>query len=100
MIKIDAVDSMIIPMNIREDDFYFTLSNMKTSHVDGAYIAKEYQESVLDLLDSQEEEVSVYGRCDFLVKQENKLHGYLLQKNDIDSLEALAEVVYNKILTV
>ena len=55
MMKKKSVDGMIIPMNIREDDFYFTLLNMKKSHVNGAYIAPEYQTSAVDLLDSQEE---------------------------------------------
>jgi len=100
MIKENEIDSMIIPMNIREDDFYFTLSNMKKSHVNGAYIAEEFQSSAVELLDSQEEEVTVYNRCDFVVREGEKLHGFLLEKNDIDGLEDLSKLVYEKILKV
>ena len=100
MIKNDGVDSMIIPMNIREDDFYFTLSNMKKSHVNGAYIAEEFQESAVELLDTKEEEVLVYNRCDFVVREGEKLHGFLLEKNDVESLEALSTIVYEQILKV
>ena len=100
MIKENETDSMIIPMNIREDDFYFTLSNMKKSHVNGAYIAEEFQSSAVELLDSKEEEVAVYNRCDFVVREGEKLHGFLLEKNDIDGLEDLSKLVYEKILKV
>ena len=100
MMKENAVDGMIIPMNIREDDFYFTLSNMKKSHVNGAYIAEEYQASAVELLDSQEEEVEVYNRCDLVIRQGEKLHGFLLEKNDVESLADLSNLVYEKILKV
>ena len=100
MMKSSEIDSMIIPMNIREDDFYFTLVNMKKSHVNGAYIAEEFQTSAVELLDSKEEEVAVYNRCDFVVREGEKLHGFLLQKNDVESLEALAALVYEKMREV
>ena len=54
--KINSDDAMMIPMNIREDDFFFTLSNMKKSHVDGAIISNEYVTSFLDLRLYQNEE--------------------------------------------
>ena len=31
--KLIKPDAMMIPMNIRSDDFYFTVANMKKSHV-------------------------------------------------------------------
>ncbi len=86
--------AMMIPMNIREDDFYFTVANMKKSHVNGAYIAKEYQEAVLDLLDERDETVEVYQKCDFVVRDGEKLKGFLVEKNDIDSTEELARAIY------
>ncbi len=45
-------DAMMIPMNIREDDLYFTLSNMPRSHLKGAYIAPEYRAQLIDVLGS------------------------------------------------
>jgi len=89
--KIIKPEAMMIPMNIRTDDFYFTVANMKKSHVDGAYIAHEYQEEVLDLLDVQDEIVQVYGKCDFIVRDGEKLKGFLVEKNDVKSLEQLAQ---------
>ena len=92
--KLIKPEAMMIPMNIREDDFYFTVANMKKSKVDGAYIAREYQEMVIELLDEKDETVEVYGRCDFVVREKEKLKGFLAEKNNIDSLEELAKIIY------
>ena len=51
MFKENSDDTMIIPMNIREDDFFFTLSNMKKSHVNGAVISNEYVKQAVEILD-------------------------------------------------
>ena len=93
-IKKENVDAMMIPMNIREDDFYFTLSNMKKSHVNGAYIAQEYQENAVELLDEADEFVQVYGRCDFIIREGEKLLGTYLGKNGVLEGEALAQEIF------
>jgi len=98
VIKANKIDAMIIPMNIREDDFYFTVANMKKSHVDGAYIEEEFQTAVLDLLDFKDEIVEVYNRCDFILKEGEKLRGFLLEKNDVSSKEELAQKIYEEII--
>ena len=97
-VRANKSDAMIIPMNIREDDFYFTVANMKKSKVNGAYIESEFQEAVLDLLDSKDEIVEVYNRCDFVLREGEKLHGYLLEKNDISSKEELAKIIFEKFI--
>ena len=93
-IKADGMDAMMIPMNIREDDIYFTLANMKKSHVNGAYIAQEYQEAAVELLDEADEFVTVYGRCDFLVREGERLIGTYLEKNGTVTGETLADAMY------
>ena len=89
---------MMIPMNIREDDFYFTLSNMKKSHVNGAYIAPEYQESTVELLDEADEFVEVYNRCDFVVRDGERLIGTYLEKNGALVGEELVHEIYNQFI--
>jgi len=89
--KMIKPEAMMIPMNIRADDFYFTVANMKKSHVNGAYIAHEYQKEVVDLLDEKDEIVEVYGKCDFILRDGEKLKGFLIEKNDVKSLEQLAD---------
>ena len=98
LIKSENVDAMIIPMNIREDDFYFTVANMKKSQVDGAYIEEEFQTSVLDLLDTKDEIVEVYNRCDFIVKDGETLKGFLLEKNDVSSKDELARLIFEQFI--
>lgn len=98
IIKDQKSDAMMIPMNIREDDFYFTLSNMKKSHVNGAYIAQEYQESAVELLDEADEFVQVYNKCDFVVREGERLIGTYLEKNGTLEGEALAQEIYNQFI--
>ena len=94
IIKQNNADAMMIPMNIREDDFYFTLANMKKSHVNGAYIAEEYQESAVELLDEADEFVQVYNKCDFVVREGERLIGTYLEKNGTLTGEALAQAIF------
>ncbi|SFV57475.1 hypothetical protein MNB_SM-6-870 [hydrothermal vent metagenome] len=98
IIKEEGADAMMIPMNIREDDFYFTLSNMKKSHVNGAYIAQEYQESAVELLDEADEFVQVYNKCDFVLREGERLIGTYLEKNGALSGEALAQEIYEQFI--
>jgi len=95
-IKANGADAMMIPMNIRADDFYFTLSNMKKSHVNGAYIAQEYQENAVELLDEADEFVQVYNKCDFVLRDGEKLIGTYLEKNGTLLEEALAKEIFEK----
>jgi len=69
---------MMIPMNIREDDFYYTLVNMKKSHVNGALLAREYTKSVVEILDDASEIVKSSGVCDMVVRDGQKLFGDLV----------------------
>lgn len=96
--KLIKPEAMMIPMNIRKDDFYFTVANMKKSHVNGAYIAKEYQTEVLDLLDEKDELVEAYGRCDFVMREGEKLKGFLAEKNDVGSIEELSRTIYEEFI--
>ena len=98
LVKADNVDAMMIPMNIRGDDFYFTLSNMKKSHVNGAYIAQEYQEKAVELLDEADEFVQVYNKCDFVLRDGEKLIGTYLEKNGALSGDALAKEIYEQFI--
>lgn len=74
-LKAQNKDAMMIPMNIREDDFHFTVSNMKKSHVNGAFISNEYVTNVVDILDESSDVVKASGMCDILVRDGEKLIG-------------------------
>jgi hypothetical protein len=85
MFKANNDDTMIIPMNIREDDLYFTVSNMKQSHVNGAIISSEYVADVLDTLDDTSSLVKRSGMCDIIYKEGKTLRG------DLFSIRVLTE---------
>ncbi len=68
-------DAMIIPMNIREDDLYFTVSGLRNSQLKGAAFGEEYRHDVLDLLEGKSEEVLACGFCDILHIRDEKLYG-------------------------
>jgi len=78
LFKANSKDAMIIPMNIREDDFFFTAFNMKKSHVNGALIANEYAKNVVELLDEASEAVKFSGMCDIVTRDEQRLVGDVL----------------------
>lgn len=84
-LKAESIDGMMIPMNIREDDFYFTLSNMKKSHVNGAVLGLEYQQNILELLDSSSEMVKRCRGCDFVKRVNQTLHGEFISGEVIQS---------------
>jgi len=75
IIKAQSADAMVIPMNIRPDDLYFTVSNLKKSHVHGAYIAQEYVEDVMETVDEQNTLVARSGGCDFVLREDERLLG-------------------------
>jgi shikimate 5-dehydrogenase len=68
-------DAMIIPMNIRPDDIYFTVSNLRNAQLDGVAIAPEYRHDVMELLDGRSGEVTACGFCDLLLIREGRLIG-------------------------
>lgn len=85
MFKENSADTMMIPMNIREDDLYFTVSNMKKSHVNGAVISSEFVTQVVEILDNASSMVKRSGMCDIIYKEGETLRG------DIFSVRVLTE---------
>lgn len=90
MFKAENKDAMMIPMNIREDDFFFTVSNMKKSHVNGAVISNEYIKDVVEILDDSSEAVKRSGMCDILLRDGQRLVG------DIFSTRVLIDFLKDK----
>lgn len=82
-----GVDAMCVPMNIRADDFYFTVSGLRNAQLSGVVIAPEYRHDVVEMLDGCSEAVSACGFCDIITVKEGKLYG------DIMIAHALAEAV-------
>lgn len=98
MFKENGDDAMMIPMNIREDDFYFTLSNMKNSQVDGAILSNEYVSQVVEILDEASSLVKRSGMCDIVFKEGEKLRGDLFGMRVL--LEHLKDIRASKIAMI
>lgn len=73
--KANKDDVMMIPMNIRADDFFFTLANMKKSKVDGAVVSNEYITNCVELVDNPSELVKKTGMCDIVFREGETLRG-------------------------
>jgi len=87
LFKANGDDVMIIPMNIREDDLYFTVTNMKKSHVNGAVISSEYIAAMPDMMDDMSMIARRSGMCDIVYKEGESLRG------DIFSIRVLTEAL-------
>ncbi len=75
LFKAAGDDAMMIPMNIREDDFYFTLSNMRDAQLSGAFIGAEYQKDALQIVDTRSVLSEQCGACDVVLVKDKKLSG-------------------------
>jgi shikimate 5-dehydrogenase len=93
LFKTNKKDTMMIPMNIREDDLFFTISNMKKSQLNGAVIATEYIDSVVDILDESSGMVKRTKMCDIVFKEGEKLRG------DIFSTRVLSEFLKDNLVS-
>ena len=83
-------DAMMIPMNIREDDFYFTLSNMRDAQLQGTFIGAEFVKSASEIVDEQSEISQKCGACDVVLVKDKKLIG------DYIALQSLYELLQEK----
>jgi len=69
----NGVNASYIPMNIREDDIYFTVSGMKQSQINGVNITPEYAKIVYDLIDKFDEESKFSGVFTTITRDNDKL---------------------------
>ncbi|MDD2780339.1 hypothetical protein [Sulfuricurvum sp.] len=82
--KETGIDAMMIPMNIRSDDVTFTISQMRSSKLNGALIGSEYQEEALSLVDEASSEALEGGYCDSIMIREGKLIGDLIMPRALE----------------
>ncbi|OHD82927.1 MAG: hypothetical protein A3D90_05565 [Sulfuricurvum sp. RIFCSPHIGHO2_02_FULL_43_9] len=82
--KESGCDAMMIPMNIRPDDVAFTISQMRSSKLNGAVIASEYQEEALGLVDEASATAQENGYCDCIMIREGRLIGDLIMTRALE----------------
>ncbi len=64
-------DAKVMPLNIRQDDIGFFINGFKDSKIKEAYFAKEYWQTLYELLENINEEVKICSMCD-TIKVVNK----------------------------
>lgn len=82
--KADMINAMMIPMNIRPDDVAFTISQMRSSKLNGALIGAEYQEEALGLVDRATQKALDQGYCDFIEIMNGELQGDLIMADALE----------------
>jgi len=78
IMKDQGINATAIALNISDEHFEFTMSNVAQSKVDKMMIEKEFASKALAYCDSLNETAQREGRVDFLEIAEEKVTGYCL----------------------
>jgi shikimate 5-dehydrogenase len=78
----ENLDASYIPMNVREDDIFFTVSNLKDSQLQGVNIGIMYKKEVFNYLKDKiffksSKEAKKVGFIDSIRIRDNKLYGFV-----------------------
>ena len=87
IMKHQGINATAIALNISDEHFEFTMSNVGQSKVDRMMIEKEFASKALAYCDSLNETAKKLGRVDFVEIAEGKVGGYCLD----DEAKALFE---------
>lgn len=88
MFKNSGINAMVIPMNIRNDDIAFTITQMRDSKLNGAVIGSEYQSDAALLADHLSNDAKEEGLADFIRIEKRELFGEMMMPK---ALEKYAE---------
>jgi len=78
IMKDQGINATAIALNISDEHFEFTMSNVAQSKVDKMMIEKEFASKALAYCDSLNETAQREGRVDFVEIAEKKVTGYCL----------------------
>lgn len=76
IMKHNGINATAIALNITDEHFDFTLSNVGQSKVDKMMIEKEFQEKAVSYCDSLDETSQREGRVDFIEVVDGKVKGF------------------------
>jgi len=69
------IDAAYIPMNIREDDIYFTIAGLKNSKINAVNLGSEYVKGAYEQMDYLSDEAKFCGFVDTISIKDEKLRG-------------------------
>ena len=87
VLKSQGINATAIALNITDEHFDFTMSNVAQSKVDRMMIEKEFQQKAVQYCDSLNDTAQREQRVDFIEVEEGKITGYCLD----DEVNALFE---------
>ena len=87
ILKHNGINATAIALNISDEHFEFTMSNVAQSKVDRMMIEREFQPKAIGYCDRLDETAQREGRIDFIEIEEGKIYGYCLD----DEAKALFE---------
>ena len=99
IMKHNAINATAIALNITDEHFDFTMSNVGQSKVDKMMIEKEFQEKAMGYCDSLDEVSKRENRVDFIEVKESKVKGFCLD-DEVKSLFKQPEFLDDQILFV
>jgi hypothetical protein len=85
VLKSQGINATAIALNITDEHFNFTMSNVAQSKVDRMMIEKEFQQKAVHYCDSLNETAKREQRVDFIEVEEGKIKGYCLD-DEVDAL--------------
>lgn len=71
------INASYIPLNIRNDDIFFTLNGLKKSQIKGVNIGLVYEKESVELLDNMSDEARECNFINSITIKDEKLYGYL-----------------------
>ena len=96
IMKHNGINATAIALNITDEHFDFTMSNVGQSKVDKMMIEKEFQEKAVSYCDTLDEVSQKEGRIDFIEVVDGEVKGFCLDdkaKNLFDKPEFLDDQI-------
>jgi len=79
IMKLNGLNATAIALNITDEHFDFTMTNVGQSKVDKMMIEREFGTKALHYCESVDECAAKEGRLDFVEVKEGKVYGYCLE---------------------
>ncbi|MFT7824231.1 MAG: hypothetical protein ABXS92_05660 [Sulfurimonas sp.] len=96
ILKKQGINATAIALNITDEHFDFTLSNVAESKVDRMMFEKEFWQKAVSYCDELNEAASREQRVDFIEVQEGKIKGYCLD-DEVNTLFEQPELMDDQI---
>lgn len=96
ILKVQGVNATAIALNITDEHFDFTMSNVAQSKVDRMMFEKEFRQKAVHYCDSLNDAAKREQRIDFIEVEEGKIIGYCLD-DEVNALFDQPELMDDQI---